>query len=238
MTPPQLRYAARTHVGRRRRINEDSILPMPDIGVFALADGMGGHDGGDLASQTVIARIAAVPPGLDAGALLRAVRSAILSAHQEIAAEARGRGGMMGTTVVALILTEGHFACLWAGDSRLYLCRAGHVEQLTGDHSLVAEMVRNGQLAPEEADSHPRGNVITRAVGVGDALELDKIRGTILPGDRFLLCSDGLTRYAGSGELTRFLSGRPIENVADDLIDFALERGGEDNVSVIVVEIA
>lgn len=238
MTPPGLRYAARTHVGRVRKLNEDSVLPLPDIGVFTVADGMGGHHGGDFASQSVVARIAGIQPGLDAGDLMRAVREAILAAHAEIGAEAGQRGGTMGSTVVSLILTDRHFACLWAGDSRLYLCRAGHVEQLTEDHSLVAEMVRAGRLSAAEAERHPKANVITRAVGVGAALEIDKVRGEVQPGDRFLLCSDGLTRYAGPRLLADLLVNRSIELVADALIDFALERGGEDNVSVIVVEIA
>lgn len=237
MNAGSVRYAARTHVGRVRKLNEDSILPLPDIGVFTVADGMGGHEGGDFASQTLVSRIASIPPGHDAGGLMRAVRSAILAAHDEIAAEGAQRGVTMGTTVVSLILTDGHFACFWVGDSRLYLCRTGHVEQLTEDHSLVAELVRAGQIHPEEAELHPKANVITRAVGVGESLDIDKLRGTLQKGDRFLLCSDGVSRYAGPGVLADILTNMSIESIADALIDLALERGGEDNASVIVLEI-
>ncbi|MEM8739860.1 MAG: protein phosphatase 2C domain-containing protein [Pseudomonadota bacterium] len=237
MTARPIRYAARTHPGNVRPRNEDSVLPLPDARVFVLADGMGGHEGGEFASQTVISRIAAIPPTLEAGEQLRAMRTAIQDAHAEISQEADRRGTTMGTTVVALILTEAHFACLWVGDSRLYLLRDGQTDQLTEDHSLVAEMVRAGKIRPEEAEHHPRANVITRAVGVGEALEIDKIRGEIRAGDRFLLCSDGLSRYAGEARLTGFMTGPALDAVAETLIEFALSSGGEDNVSVIAVEI-
>ncbi|MEM9048527.1 MAG: protein phosphatase 2C domain-containing protein [Pseudomonadota bacterium] len=237
MSVKAVRFAARTHVGKVRKLNEDSILPMPDSGIFVLADGMGGHEGGDFASQSVVARIAAIPPMLEAGALMRAVRMAILEAHREIAAEGARRGTTMGTTVVAMILTDGHFACLWVGDSRLYLLRDGQIDQLSDDHSLVADLVRAGRLRPEEAEHHPRANVITRAVGVGETLEIDKVRGALRPGDRFLLCSDGLSRYAGEGDLERLLAGPGLDGVAEGLIEFALLHGGADNVSVIALEI-
>jgi serine/threonine protein phosphatase PrpC len=235
--PP--RYAARTHVGKVRRLNEDSVLALPDIGVFTVADGMGGHSGGDFASQTVVEAIATIRPELSGLDLMRAVRGAILAAHDLIVAEARRRGGAtMGSTVVTLILSNAHFACLWAGDSRLYLCRDGHVEQVNHDHSLVGEMVRAGKLSPAEAERHPQANIITRAVGAGDGLDLDKVRGETRKGDRFLLCTDGVSRYMDHEDLASLLVSRSIENVADALIERALDRGGEDNATVIVVEVA
>ncbi|HEU0221761.1 MAG TPA: protein phosphatase 2C domain-containing protein [Paracoccaceae bacterium] len=238
MTTTRLRYAARTHVGKVRRHNEDSILALPDIGVFIVADGMGGHTGGDFASQTVIEALAAIQPDKSGGDLMRAVRAGILGAHATIAAEAEARGGTtIGSTVICLLVSDAHFACLWVGDSRLYLCRDGHVEQLSQDHSLVGELVRSGRLTAAEAERHPQANVITRAVGVGEALEIDKIRGATRPGDRFLLCSDGVSRYLSTDDLATLLVSRSIENVADALIERALDAGGEDNASVIVVEI-
>lgn len=238
MTPRPLRYAARTHVGRVRKLNEDSVLAMADIGVFVVADGMGGHSGGDFASQTVVESVATVRTDIEGGDLMRAVRAAILAAHEDIAWEARRRGGAtIGSTVACLIFSDGHFACLWAGDSRLYLCRSGHVEQLSQDHSLVGELVRNGRLTEREAERHPQANVITRAVGVGDRLELDKVRGSTEPGDRFLLCTDGVSRYMSADALAALLASRSIESVADALIERALAAGGEDNASVIVVEV-
>ena len=143
----------------------------------------------------------------------------------------------MGATVVALVLADGHFGALWAGDSRLYRLRDGKIELLTTDHSIVAALVEAGQMNWDEAGKHPQANAITRAVGVGEELELDKIRGDALPGDRFLLCSDGLNKYATIAELGAAMSGVPIEVVTDTLVQMALDGGGADNVSVIVVDI-
>ncbi len=231
------RYSARTHVGKVRKVNEDSILALPDLGVWAVSDGMGGHEAGDFASQTVTAAIAALPPEIGPADRMRGIREAILDAHSRIVAESHARGGTtIGATVVALIIANGFFACLWAGDSRLYRLRGGVLEALSRDHSLVADMVEAGMLAEAEAENHPHANVITRAVGVGDGLEVDKRRGEVRPGDRFLLCSDGLSRYADDATLARILSETPLESVADALIALALDAGGADNISVIVVE--
>lgn len=234
-----VRYAAASHVGRVRKLNEDSILSLPDQRIWVVADGMGGHAAGDFASQTVTEAVAMLPTDLAPGDKMRAVRGAVLAAHDTIRAEARARGGeTIGTTVVALILSDGHFAALWAGDSRLYRFRGGDLEMLTIDHSLVAEMVLAGQMDWDEAEHHPQSNAITRAVGVGEELALDKVHGALEPGDRFLLCSDGLTKYASSTTLRTLVPGAPIETLADRLMQLALDGGGADNISVIVVDVA
>lgn len=231
------RYSAATNTGKVRKVNEDSILTLPDHGVFVVSDGMGGHDAGDFASQTIVDSIAMVPPGLEPGEMLRAVRDAIRRAHAAICAEAANRGrGSIGATVVAMVLIDGHFAALWAGDSRLYRLRDGAIEMLTADHSVVAALVQAGQLTWDEAELHPQSNAITRAVGVGETLELDKIRGEVHPGDRFLICSDGLSKYATFDLLQRSLNGHPIETIADRLIQIALDGGGADNISIIVID--
>ena len=233
----RLRHSATTHVGLVRALNEDSILVLPEDHVWVVADGMGGHAGGDFASQTVVECIAALPPLGDAAERMRGLRAAIQRAHGLILAEAAARGGVtMGSTVVALMIADGHFVAFWAGDSRLYRLRDGEIALLTTDHSLVGAMVEAGQMTWDEADLHPQSNAITRAVGVGDDLELDKIHGAVLPGDRFLLCSDGLTKYAGFEVLRRLLAGTPLETVAERLVHLALAGGGADNVSVIVVD--
>ena len=144
---------------------------------------------------------------------------------------------MMGATVVTLMVADGHFIAFWAGDSRLYRLEAGMLSMLTNDHSIVAELVLAGELTWDEAESHPQSNAITRAVGVGDILELDKIRGEITPGTRFMLCSDGLTKYANTATLERVLSSEPIETVADTLLKIALDGGGADNISIIVIDV-
>ncbi|HMO07183.1 MAG TPA: protein phosphatase 2C domain-containing protein [Paracoccaceae bacterium] len=238
MMRPPIRYSARTHIGRVRKVNEDSILALPDQRIWVVADGMGGHEAGDFASQTITETVAMIEPDLPPGELMRQLRDRIVMAHDmvRVAGETRFHA-TVGSTVVALILSETHFAALWAGDSRAYLLRDGKISMLTTDHSLVGEFVAQGQMTWDEAEHHPQSNAITRAVGVGDTLEIDKVHGEVMPGDRFLLCSDGLTKYAGFAALERMLKNAPIETVVDRLIEHALASGGGDNVSVIVVDV-
>jgi serine/threonine-protein phosphatase Stp1 len=238
MSARQIRFNAKTHVGRVRKINEDAILVLPEQRIFVVSDGMGGHEGGDFASRTVVDAIAILPPDLPATEKFGQLRNVLKGAHDLILSEAQRRGATMGATVVTLVLSDGHFGALWAGDSRLYRMRDGQMELLTTDHSLVAVFVEAGQLSWDEAGNHPQSNAITRAVGVGEVLELDRIHGEMLGGDRFLLCSDGLNKYASIAELGRMIAGVPIEMVTDQLIQMALDRGGADNVSVIVVDVA
>lgn len=233
-----IRHSAASHVGRVRKVNEDSILSMPDQRIWVVADGMGGHEAGDFASQTIVEAVAALPGDLEPGDLMRALRAAILQSHETIRAEAdRRSASVVGATVVAFMLANGHFLAFWAGDSRLYRFRDGGIEMLTTDHSLVAELVQAGRMSWDEAEQHPQSNAITRAVGVGEVLDLDKVRGETRPGDRYLLCSDGLTKYAGFEALRRIVTRTPIETVCDRLIQLALDGGGADNISVIVVDV-
>ncbi len=238
MSAPHPRFSATTHVGRVRKINEDSILSLPDQLIWVVADGMGGHEAGDFASQTIVDTIAMIQPDLPPGDLMRALRATILQAHDRIRQAAEEKfHSTVGATVVALILTDGHFVAFWAGDSRLYRLRDGAIEMLTTDHSVVGEFVAAGEMTWDEAEHHPQSNAITRAVGVGEVLELDKVRGEVLPGDRFLLCSDGLTKYAGFKTLEKMLTDAPIETVSETLLTYALGSGGGDNVSIIVVDV-
>ena len=236
-TGTAFRFSAKTHVGRVRKVNEDAILTLADQQIWVVSDGMGGHEAGDLASRLVVDSIAVLPPQMEASEKMGMVRHALQQAHHAIVAEATARDTTIGATVVALFLADGHFGALWAGDSRLYRLRGGEVELLTRDHSVVAALVEAGQISWDEAGRHPQANAITRAVGVGEVLELDKIRGDALRGDRFLLCSDGLNKYATIAEVGRALSHVPIEVVCDNLVQLALDGGGADNVSVIVVDV-
>ncbi|SFU08054.1 PP2C family protein-serine/threonine phosphatase [Sedimentitalea nanhaiensis] len=234
-----IRYNAKSHIGLKRKINEDAVLALPDLDIWVVSDGMGGHDAGDYASRLIADSIAMIPPGLDPTERMHALRNAIQSAHQIILQEAEDRGrGIIGATVVALMLSNGYFVGLWAGDSRIYRLRGGRIEMLTTDHSAVAELVIAGQMSWDEAEQHPQSNAITRAVGVGDELHLDKVRGEVQPGDRFLLCSDGLTKYATFAMLQDVLSRLPIETVSERLIQIALDGGGADNITVIVLDVA
>ncbi|GMG81594.1 serine/threonine phosphatase PppA [Paralimibaculum aggregatum] len=233
-----VRYSMRTHVGKVRSANEDAILALPELHVWAVADGMGGHQNGAYASSTITESLSELSCELAGLELMQATREAILSAHAHIHdMSVRNGGTTMGSTVVVLIIAGGHFVCLWAGDSRLYLLREGELIRVSRDHSLVADMVDAGQLTDAEAENHPHSNVITRAVGVGEALEIDKRRSNVLPGDRFLLCSDGLTKYADDLYLRQMLRTEPIETVSDKLLQAALDGGGADNISIIVVEV-
>ncbi|WP_435230893.1 PP2C family protein-serine/threonine phosphatase [Pseudopelagicola sp. nBUS_20] len=237
-TENRIRFSASTHVGKKRTINEDSIMALPDQGIWVVSDGMGGHTGGDFASQTVVESVAMLPAGLEPSELIKALRGAIGKAHDTIVTEAEVRGGgTIGATVVTFLVANGHFAAFWAGDSRLYRLQSGSIEMLTTDHSVVASLVLSGQLTWDEAEKHPQSNAITRAVGVGEHFELDKIRGELFPGDRFLLCSDGLTKYADFATLESVLASQSIETVADTLQQIALDGGGTDNISIIVIDI-
>ena len=232
------RYSSRTHVGLKRKLNEDSILALPDHQIWFVADGMGGHEGGDFASRTITETVAALSLDLAPTERMRALRDALHLAHELIRAEGDAREvRTIGSTVVTFMVAAGHFACFWAGDSRLYRLQSGLFEMLTQDHSVVSAFVEAGQMTWDEAEAHPYSNAVTRAVGVGDALELDKIHGEVFPGDRFLLCSDGLTKYALEATLKQILSQEPIETVTERLQNIALKGGGADNISVIVIDV-
>lgn len=231
-------HSACTHVGRVRKVNEDSILLRPDIALWAVSDGMGGHAGGDFASQSVVEALNRLPDGLEPAEVMREARRALHESHDRVRQEADLRDqGTIGATIVLLVLSDEHFMCLWVGDSRLYRLREGSLSMISFDHSVVGEMVEQGQMTWDEAENCSFSNQITRAVGVGDALEIDKRRGDVLPGDRFLLCSDGLSRYANEETLCRLMMENPIETLADKLLALTLDAGAADNVSVIAVEI-
>lgn len=226
--------AALTHPGSVRPRNEDALVERPDIGLWAVADGAGGHGAGDVASRAVTEALAALPAGLSAAELLAQVRLGIGAVHadlQRIAAEA-GPGRICASTIVVLLARGTHFACLWAGDSRIYRLRAGLLERITHDHSVVQELVDQGLLAPEQAESHPQANLITRAIGAEGVLDLDKVSDRILPGDTFLLCSDGLFKAVEEVAIARLLAeGEGPEA----LLKAALAQGARDNVTAIVV---
>ncbi|HWU25577.1 MAG TPA: protein phosphatase 2C domain-containing protein [Rhizomicrobium sp.] len=223
----------RTHVGRRRKLNEDAVLSRP--GLWAVADGMGGHESGEIASTLAVSLLDAAAGRLALGERVAAAEAAIQDVNARLFEMAGGTGGRtIGTTIVAIAADANSFVCLWAGDSRAYRARGGHLAQLTHDHSLVQELVDAGELAPEAALHHPNANVITRAVGSEPALKLDRREGDILPGDTFLLASDGLTRLVSAAEILTGLQAKDIAAQADRFIETCLERGAPDNVSVVI----
>lgn len=226
----------RSDVGCVRKLNEDAFLDRPEIGLWAVADGMGGHDAGEVASATVIEALR----GVDAFRSAYGFRHATCLALHEANARLRERcddlaGGICGSTIAALLVHQGHYACVWAGDSRIYLYRDGEMRRLTRDHSVVQSLVDAGCLSDDQARSHQSSHVITRAVGAHLTLELESVHGQVRAGDRFLLCSDGLTGLVRDGELADFLRRPPLEAALEKMIAAALSRGGADNVTAILV---
>ncbi len=233
----RVRYSAKTHRGHVRAVNEDAVLSLPEQGIWVVSDGMGGHQGGAFASQTVIEALAVLLPDQTGAIPVSAIQDAIVSAHRRIASEAERMNATIGATVVVLALLPDRFVGLWSGDSRLYRLRDGEIAQLSTDHSTVAELVKTGQMTWDEADQHPMSNQITQAVGVGEDPGLELVEGALRPGDRFLICSDGLTKYANSATLQNVMSETSIERVGEKLLGIALDGGGEDNVTLVVAEI-
>ncbi|MBL4866280.1 MAG: serine/threonine-protein phosphatase [Pseudomonadales bacterium] len=232
------RSCAETHRGAVRKVNEDSVLDRPEVGLWTVADGMGGHEAGDVASQMLVRTLSGTTQHLKLSQFVNQAEDLIHSVHDNILerSESEYGGRTMGCTVVTLLVHENVGVCLWAGDSRLYRKRRGHLQMISSDHSQVNEMVGRGLISEEEAENHPASNVITRAVGATPDLHLDATVFDIKRGDTFLLCSDGLYGELGMSEIDAYLRGDEVDRVAGELIQAALKRGAKDNVSVIVVK--
>jgi serine/threonine protein phosphatase PrpC len=227
---------ASTHVGRVRQANEDSFIVVPEVGLWAVADGVGGHEAGQMASQTVAGALATVGPAVSAEDQMARFQERLLRANDRIRAYSDERGGgLVGTTVAAFLVYDWQFRVAWAGDSRVYLIRNGAITQISRDHSEVQELLDQGFIKPEEAKSWPRRNVITRAIGIFDDLYLDVREGRVEPGDIFLLCSDGLTGHVSDAEIRDIVGDKRSQDACDSLINLTLDRGATDNVSIIVV---
>ena len=231
----RIESSALTHQGRVRQQNQDSYCIRARDCLWAVADGMGGHEGGEWASAKLVEKLdeMAVPAGLEAAC--DAVEAAIREANGAIVAEGETRGRQMGTTVVALLVQAQRYALLWVGDSRAYLLRGGRLVQLSRDHTQVQEMVDRGIMRPEDVAGHPMGHILSRAVGVREEIEIDRAFGGIEPGDVFLLCSDGLHGYVEEAEIRRRLGRGSPERALDELIALTLENGAPDNVTGIAI---
>jgi len=234
------RSAARTHVGTVRRRNEDAVLERAEIGLWAVADGAGGHERGDYASSCIIAALREVDAGPSGLLLVERVKERLAEVNRELRVKAAtlGPNALIGSTVAILLILGNQSHCLWAGDSRLYRMRAGRLRQLTRDQSYVQDLVDRGEIAPEAAATHPLGNIITNMVGASDELSLEERRDGLEPGDILLLCSDGLSHVIADEEIGALLGADPILAAADRLIERALTRGARDNVSVVVIDFA
>ena len=231
------RSAAVSHVGCVRELNEDSVLVRPEVGLWVVADGMGGYGGGDIASRAVVTTLGQLPPPISAPAFLRDFEARIADVNMELRALALARStSVIGATMVAVLIFGSHFACVWCGDSRAYLLRGGALKQISRDHSQVQDLIDGGVLDAESARSWPGRNVVTRALGATDQTELEIVDGPTVAGDRFLLCSDGLIGHVPDPEIEQQLTRENPQTACDALIELTLQRGAVDNVSVVIVD--
>ncbi|MCC7427667.1 MAG: serine/threonine-protein phosphatase [Alphaproteobacteria bacterium] len=234
---PHFLSAAATHVGAVRKLNEDHYLDRGNIGLWLVADGVGGASAGDWGSKQVAAQFAAMPPPRNAPEFLAHAKMGLTAANAALRAHASSTPrGMVASTVVLLLVYDWYYTMLWAGDSRGYLVREGQLQRITKDHSEVQELIDSGVITPEQAENHPRANVITRAVGAADELHFDRIAGRIRVGDMFLLCTDGLTKEVSEPRILDIISNHPLDQAPHKLVEAALASGGHDNITVVLAQ--
>ncbi len=236
--PIRWNSAQDTNVGMVREINEDSIISLPELQLWAVADGMGGYEAGNVASNMIVKSLDEITDKASLNDFVDTVEDSLIDVNQRILeyADIMLDGRTLGSTVVTLAI-KGHVGiCLWAGDSRLYRFRNNKFIQLSRDHSQVEELVEQGFLSPEDAESHPDSNIITRAIGASRDVCIDINVFSVQLGDIFLLCSDGLYNMLPKEEISQVLSSMPLEEAVDTLIQKSLDNGANDNVSVILVK--
>lgn len=228
-----------TDVGCHRDVNEDNFLSRPDYGLWAVADGMGGHAAGDFASLTIVKELNSVGVSGSTDDLQARFMERLTRANDTILEHAAEIDrGTIGATVVSLLIHGEDFACIWSGDSRLYLMRGGRLVQQSRDHTEVRALLEAGTITAEEAENWPRKNVITRAIGVTPQPQCDMVGGRLMLGDTFLLCSDGLTEHLSDGDIAHYLGSLPPQEACDQMIRETLNRGARDNVTIIAVSCA
>ncbi len=225
-----------SHKGCVRDHNEDNYLVEPQTGLWVVADGMGGHEAGELASASIVDHLATIGIPSSAPDLRARFEDRLNRANTEIRNISRSRGITIGSTFAALLAMDGRFACLWAGDSRIYLVRNGLITQVSKDHSEVQELLDRGVISAEEALTWPRRNVITHAVGVSDQLKIDFQQGVLMPGDVFVLNTDGLTAHVSDAEIEAAVKSAELQVACRSLLETVLARGGTDNVTIVLVK--
>lgn len=224
--------ASMTHTGYVRQANEDAFLDHREQGLWAVADGMGGHWGGSLASQTVVDNLVDFARAEDLAENVANLEQRLHDAHRQCT-ERAGPKRSMGSTAALVFAHDPFCFFLWVGDSRIYRVRDGEIERISRDHSVVEQLVRDGKITEAEAKHHPSGNVITRAVGVSSSLEVEVEFATTRPGDTFLICSDGLYRHVEEDEMARALADGDLDHALSGLMRLALTRGGTDNITMV-----
>jgi serine/threonine protein phosphatase Stp1 len=228
-----------TNVGKVRKHNEDSMLERPETGMWVVADGMGGHAAGDVASQMIVNSLKKVHEGLSLERYIDDIEDTLISVNKKLIDKANesAKRTTIGSTVVMMLAYDKYCVYLWAGDSRLYRYRDDELREMTTDHSQVEQYVEQGLISREEAAVHPHGNMITRAVGATPNFFLDMDIQEMKKGDRYLLCSDGLTKHTEDYEFQELLPNGTAEEICKEMIDITLDRGAGDNVTAIVIDI-
>ena len=206
--------SALTDVGKVRKLNEDSVLDRGNDGLWVVADGMGGHSAGDLASQLIVNSLEKLEPSTELPEFVDRVEEAVLSVNGRLYEVANAHNQTSGSTVVVLLACSRYAVVMWAGDSRLYRLRDGALAQMTTDHTQIEMYIEKGLLDRSEAEGHPSGNMVTRAVGVTDHLLLEMDMFELEDGDRFLLCSDGLDKHVKDPEIEAQLRGEDLDQIA------------------------
>lgn len=232
------RSAARTDTGKVRARNEDAFLALPEQGLWVVADGMGGHQNGALASRLIVEQLAEpsmgdLPQRLDE--LRKRLHTLNRRLGQELTITSEHPDPVIGSTVVALLIEGDRAACVWAGDSRCYLWRGNRLYQLSRDHSLLQQLINEQQLSPSEAAQHPAAHALTRAIGASDELKLEILELDTLPGDAFLLCSDGLYQGVSVDNLGAALNLPSPQLTLNRLFQQALDGPARDNLSAVVI---
>ncbi|WP_207780190.1 PP2C family protein-serine/threonine phosphatase [Pokkaliibacter plantistimulans] len=234
----QLVSFAQSHKGKIRDHNEDAYLELAECGVWVVADGMGGHAAGDVASQMVVdtleMELAHLPRHqISVEQLVGAIRRANRNVQHYASTQMQGK--TVGSTVVALLVRNEEYHLCWVGDSRAYLLRDGQLQQCTRDHSQVQDMVEQGLISRDDAEFHPLANVVTRAIGGQEEVEVDVVSGLLQPGDLFLLCSDGLSKELSFHQLSQILNTPSVVDACMALTHSALVHGGRDNITSVLV---
>jgi len=222
-------------LGYVRAVNEDALLDAREETLWVVADGMGGHSYGDKASKKIIDELVSFRRSDDMQANVLELQTRLEQAHQHCRSFANGK--LMGSTVAALFVHDPYCFFLWAGDSRIYRYRDQKIQQMTEDHSLVQQLVTLGEIQREEMESHPSSHIITRAVGVNVDLDLATAYSVVQPGDRYMVCSDGLYKDLTESEISERMASTTINEALDSLVELALNRGGTDNTTAIVVQV-
>jgi len=236
---PAMQYTAASysHTGMVRQINEDACLDLSSDGLWAVADGMGGHAAGDYVSCLIVDTLRGVPRLPELEDYAQMLREQLAEVNAAVLEETDRRGvAMMGSTVVLLAVRDARGTCLWAGDSRLYRLRDGALDSISRDHSYVQDLQDSGLLSEAEARVHPRANIVTRAIGVQAHLELDSVALQVRSGDTYLLCSDGLNKTVEDHEICEVLGHRDAYQVVRSLVHLGLTRGAPDNITAIVIK--